>query len=145
MIGIAMGVAGKRKYIRQRAFTASLVADDRHHVGIQRKIAIKPCVGRVGVSGLPDMKAVYEFGSVAADLLHLGRYASDIDPVLWLVDDLAQAAESWIRFDPAVLVGRLRVLIFQLAQLIIDVVRVTALDAGFPGAKPSTIVFFGIS
>src|SRR5690606_8894426 len=105
-----------REDIGKRALAAALVADDGHHIGVERQFVVKPSIRRVGVGVLSNVKSVYEPRGVAAHLFKLGWHTADIDAVLRLVDDLAQSGEGRIGLDPAILVGRPGVLVLKFAE-----------------------------
>lgn len=141
---VAVRVAGEREDVSKRAFAAALVTDDGDHVRVERQFAVEPSIRSFGVGVFSNVKPVYEPRGIAAHLFELGRDAADIDAVLRLVDDLAQSGEGRVGLDPAIFVGRPGVLVLQLAELVVDVVGVAALDAWLPVSEPLAVGSFAI-
>src|SRR5258708_24965396 len=81
---------------------------------------------------------------ISAHLVQFRRDTPDTYSVLWLVDNLAQPGESRVRFDPAILIRGLRLVILELAQLVVYVVRVTTFDARLPAAKPLFVLLLRV-
>ena len=63
-----------------------------------------------------------------------------MDAGLGLVDDLAKAIKCRVRLDPAMFVGRPRMMVFEPSQLVIHIVRVATLYAGLSPAKPFPVL-----